>query len=210
MKNTILFAALALTAASSASAQTNFDYEAVEAGVTIIDFDGLGDNMTSGSLSGTVTSDRLGLQVPGLFLKGGIGYGSMENDVAVKGKTEVVDTSVTAFALGVGYATEVHQVEGLDAVITLGYLNSDWEFESNGTSLEDDIDGLTLDIAGKFPLTDAASLEAGVETLFDSGETESVFRLMGQYDLNHQFAVRAGVGFGDDVTGYTASLRMAY
>ncbi|CAN5205220.1 hypothetical protein BH24PSE2_BH24PSE2_09270 [soil metagenome] len=115
------------------------------------------------------------------------------------------DVDATAFTIGVGYRYPV--ARETDLVASLAYVSG----EVDTVFGDADDDGFELSAGLRSFVHDRVEVEGGVAyvDLDESGDDTSIFGT-GRYWFNDEFAVGAGLAFGNDATTLTVSGRYSF
>ncbi len=168
--------------------------------------DGMSYNYIEAAYVDTEIDDGLDVDGDGLLLNGSVELG--ENFFLTAGYgTQEFDFSVDLDQWAVGIGGHAPITDKLDFVASLSYIDA--EVDTPFGDIEDDGYGAGVGLRGK--VTDNIELEGGVNYVdLDDGGDDTSFAFGGRYYFTENFALGAGVEFGDDVTSWQAGVRVEF
>ncbi len=118
-----------------------------------------------------------------------------------------VDVDVDTLSVGFGYNYPIN--ERADFIGRLLYVQSDFEIDTPGASIEGDDDGYGLQARLRGEVVERLELEGGIDYV-DLGDEETTLVVEGRYFLTDRLAIGAALESGDDATAYGVALRLEF
>ena len=168
--------------------------------------DGMSYNYIEAAYIDTEIDDGLDVDGDGIGVGGSVELGDFMFLTAGYSSQEF-DFSVDLDQLSVGIGAHTPLTDNVDLVGSLRYIDA--EVDTPFGDVDDDGYGAGLGIRAR--VTDVVELEGGINYIdLDDGGDDTSVAFGGRYYFTENFAVGAGVEFGDDVTSWSAGVRFEF